>query len=129
MNMHTSPSTPAILTPRPARRAAARLPRWVAGLAIGLVVVVVSPLADGTTNEAAFAATPEAGLLFDGGFDADGLAGWTAQRAASDRIQVVASPTDGSPFSARFEVRPGDKVAAGAGTGNRAELYSRGWQE
>lgn len=64
-------------------------------------------------------------VLFRGDFE-DGLGGWTAQRAAPDRIAIVRSPHAQGRHAARFTVHSGDVVAPGAGTGNRSEVYARG---
>jgi hypothetical protein len=69
---------------------------------------------------------PGAGqVLFRGDFE-DGLGGWTAQRATEERIQVVRKPHVQGAHAARFTVEREDVVAAGTGTGHRAEIYARG---
>lgn len=74
---------------------------------------------------------PSSDLLFQDGFSNTGIIPptWSIQRAAPERIQIVPSPGGKAPYAARFEVQPGDVAAAGNGTGNRAEMYARGWRD
>jgi hypothetical protein len=92
---------------------------------------VTPPAADPPAPAPPVAPPAVTGLLFEDGFSRTGVIPpeWSLQRAASDRIQVVPSPGGKTPYAARFEVRPGDVAAAGTGTGNRAEMYTRGWRQ